>query len=253
MERSVPADRRVALMATCLCDAFYDDVARATVQVLEHLGCEVSFPPDQTCCGQPAYTAGDWEASRRVVRHCLRVFEGDRPVVTPAGSCASMFRHAALLAFEDRDELPAVESLARRTWELAEFVVDGLGVDRWPGRIEARAVLHRSCHSRGLGTLDAARTLLESIEGLELIEVGDPEQCCGFGGVFSVAFPNVSTSLGRLRVQELLDPWPDLVISPDMSCLLHQQGLAAHQGIEFPGRHVAQLLRDALASAGDLP
>ena len=123
------AGRRVQLMATCLCDAFHDDVARATVEVLEYLGCTVDFPDAQTCCGQPAFNAGDWPASRRVVRHTVRAFAGTVPVVVPSGSCTAMVVHGAPLAFEHEQDLPDVEALGRRTWELADFIVNALGVN----------------------------------------------------------------------------------------------------------------------------
>src|SRR5215213_3701545 len=132
--RSPITGKRVQLMATCLCDAFYDDVAAATVEVLEHLGVAVDFPEGQTCCGQPAFNGGDWAASRKVVRHTVRTFEGEAPVVVPSGSCAAMMFHGALLEFEKESDLPAVTALGQRTWELADFIVNALNVKTWPGR-----------------------------------------------------------------------------------------------------------------------
>jgi len=123
IERKLPLGKKVQLMATCLCDAFYDDAAVATVEVLEHLGLTVEFPEAQTCCGQPAFNAGDWAASRRVARHMVRTFEGELPVIVPSSSCAAMVFHGSLLAFEHEADLPEVEQLARRTWELADFIV----------------------------------------------------------------------------------------------------------------------------------
>src|SRR5580704_16626030 len=122
-ERAPVTNKRVQLMATCLCDAFHDDVAAATVEVLEFLGCMVEFPEGQTCCGQPAFNSGDWAASRRVVRHTLHTFAGADPVVVPSGSCAAMLFHGAALEFEDESDRPRVEALGRRTWELADFLV----------------------------------------------------------------------------------------------------------------------------------
>jgi L-lactate dehydrogenase complex protein LldE len=178
-------------MATCLCDAFYDDVARATVEVLEHLGVEVLFPEGQTCCGQPAFNGGDWPASRKVVRHTLRTFAGDVPVLLPSGSCAQMLRHGNPLQFEKENDLAEVESLAERTWEFSDFIVNALGVSKWPGRYEARIAFHRNCHNRGTGSEAASLTLLESIEGATVLPFGEAEQCCGFGGTFSVAFHHI--------------------------------------------------------------
>ncbi len=241
---------RVQLLATCLCDAFYDDLARATVEVLEHLGCVVEFPEGQTCCGQPAFNSGDWPASRRVVRHTVLTFDGDLPVVVPSGSCAAMLRHGAPLEFENESDRPAVQALGARTWELAEFIVHGLGVTAWPGRYEATVAFHRACHTRGTASTEAATRLLGSIAGLRLVAVGEAEQCCGFGGTFAVGFPNVSAGIGTLKLEHIRAAQPDVLVSTDMSCLMHLGGLAEKQGTPLPTRHFAQILRDALRQGG---
>lgn len=242
--------KRVQLMATCLCDAFHDDVAVATVQVLEHLGCTVDFPEGQTCCGQPAFNGGDWTSSRTVVRHTVRTFAGTDPVVVPSGSCAAMLFHGAELEFEHEPDLPQVQALGRRTWELADLIVNGLGVTTWPGRYPARIAFHRSCHTRGTRSGDAALTLLRAVEGVEVVPFGEGEQCCGFGGTFSVSFPNISTGMGELKLEHVRAANPDLLVSGDMSCLMHLSGLAEKEGKPIRVAHFAQVLRDALASAG---
>lgn len=244
------ADRRVQLMATCLCDAFYDDVARATVEVLEYAGCTVDFPAAQTCCGQPAFNGGDWQASRKVVRHAVQTFTGDTPVVVPSGSCAAMMFHGALIEFEKEPDLPEVAALGRRTWELADFLFNGLGLKTWPGRYDARIAFHRSCHSRGTPSGDASVALLSSIAGVTLATYGEPEQCCGFGGTFSVSFPNISAAMGSLKLEHIRASQPDVVVSGDMSCMMHQGGLAEKAGQPIRTQHLAQVLRDALKNAG---
>ena len=240
------APKRVQFMATCLCDAFYDDVARATVEVLEYLGVEVLFPEGQTCCGQPAFNGGDWPASRKVVRHTLRTFAGDVPVLLPSGSCAAMLRHGNPLQFEKESDLAAVESLAERTWEFADFVVNALGVKTWPGRYEARIAFHRNCHNRGTGSEAASLALLESIEGATVLPFGEAEQCCGFGGTFSVAFPNISSGMGTLKLDHIRAVKPDVLVSGDMSCMMHLGGLAQKAGEPVKTQHIAQVMRDAL-------
>jgi L-lactate dehydrogenase complex protein LldE len=161
-----PGDKRVQLMATCLCDAFYAEAAKSTVDVLEHAGCIVEFPEGQTCCGQPAFNGGDWANSRKVVRHTLDVFRGELPVIVPSGSCAAMVFHGSPLQFEKETDLPAVKQMAARTWELFDFLVNGLGITSWPGRFDARLAIHHSCHTRGTGPGDAMEKLLSSIEGV---------------------------------------------------------------------------------------
>ena len=245
-ERTPLTGRRVQLMATCLCDAFYDDVAAATVEVLEHAGVEVAFPEGQTCCGQPAFNGGDWPASRRVVRHTVRTFAGEDPVVVPSGSCAAMLFHGAVLEFEKEPDAPAVEALGRRTWELADYLVNGLGVRTWPGRYPARVAFHRSCHSRGTDSVAAALALLRSIAGVEVGEFGEAEQCCGFGGTFAVTFPHLSGAMGQLKLDHVRAAQPDVYVSGDMSCMMHLGGLAAREGRPIRTLHLAQVLRDAL-------
>ncbi|HEX3731025.1 MAG TPA: (Fe-S)-binding protein [Opitutaceae bacterium] len=245
-ERRPVTGKRVQLMATCLCDAFYDDVAAATVEVLEQLGCTVDFPEGQTCCGQPAFNGGDWPASRKVVRHTVQTFQGEDPVVVPSGSCAAMLFHGAVLEFEEEKDRPAVEALGRRAWELADFIVHGLGVTQWPGRYEATVALHRSCHTRGTKSSTAAATLLTSIAGLKLAEFGEGEQCCGFGGTFSVTFPHISSAMGDLKLEHIRAVKPDVLVSGDMSCMMHLAGLAEKEGAPIKTRHLAQVLRDAM-------
>ncbi len=249
-ERLPLTGRRVQLMATCLCDAFYDDVAKATVQVLEHLGCTVGFPEAQTCCGQPAFNGGDWPASRKVVRHTVKTFAGDEPVIVPSGSCAAMLFHGAPLEFEKEPDLPAVESLGKRAWELGDFIVNGLGVKTWPGRFDSTIAFHRSCHTRGTASSAAASTLFASIAGLKVVEFGEGEQCCGFGGTFSVSFPNISTAMGNLKLDHVRAAKPDILVSGDMSCLMHMGGLAEKEGKPLKNMHLAQVLRDALKNGG---
>lgn len=242
-----PTDKRVLLMGTCLCDAFYDDVARATVEVLEHLGVSVEFPDNQTCCGQPAFNSGDWVASRKVARHTASVFAGDLPVIVPSGSCAAMNFHGNTLQFEENPDA-SIDSLARRTWEVMDFIYNGLGIKKWPGKLNetTRIAFHRSCHSRGTGSGEATLKLLESIENAVVSPFGQAEQCCGFGGTFSVTFPHISGRMGSLKLDHIFETSPDILVSGDMSCLMHLTGLATTQGRPVKHLHAIQILRNSL-------
>jgi len=243
-------ERRVQLMATCLCDAFYADAARATVEILEYLGCQLEFPDGQTCCGQPAFNGGDWPASRKVVRHTVRTFAGTVPVIVPSGSCAAMMFHSAALEFEHEKDLPEIRAFGRRTWELADFIVNALGVKTWPGRCEARVAFHRACHTRGTQSSEAMHMLLSSVAGVTVLPFGESEQCCGFGGTFSVSFPHISSGMGGLKLDHIRAVQPDLLVSGDMSCLMHLAGLAEKEGKPLKTQHFAQVLRDALKNGG---
>ena len=242
-----PIAKRVLLMGTCLCDAFYDDTAKATVEILEHLGVTVEFPENQTCCGQPAFNSGDWNSSRKIALHTAKVFAGELPVIVPSGSCAAVHFHGNPLQFEKCPD-PLIDSLAHRTWEVIDFIVNGLGVKTWNGRFDkpTRIAFHRSCHLRGSNTADAVHTLLRSIENAEVIPFGQSEQCCGFGGTFSVTFPHISAQMGLLKLDHILEQSPDILASADMSCLMHINGLATRQGRAIRHQHVIQILRDTL-------
>lgn len=244
--------KQVQLMATCLCDAFFDDVACATVEVLEYLGCEVSFPENQTCCGQPAFNSGDWKTSRAVLRHVLKTFEGEEPIIVPSGSCAAMLFHGSLMEFEKEEDLPEVRKFAARSWELVDFIVNGLEVKTWPGSFPSKIAYHRSCHTRGTCSGPAALELFRSIDGLEVLPFGEGEQCCGFGGTFSVAFPHISSSMGLLKLEHVRETGVDMLVSSDMSCLMHMRGLSQKEGRPIKVMHSIQVLRDALKSAGKL-
>lgn len=247
-----PTGRRLQLMSTCLCDAFYADVAMATVEVLEYLGCEVEFPEGQTCCGQPAFNAGDWDSTRKVLRYTRSVFPGEDPIVLPSGSCKSMLGHGAQLAFENEADTAEQAAWSGRVWELCDYIVNARGVGEWPGRYTAKVSLHRSCHTRGSQSFESAVRLLSSIEGIELAPVGELEQCCGFGGTFSVSFPNISTNMGELKVKHLMEPQPDVIAAVDMACMMHFGGMMDRERISVPRLHVAQILRDSLRNTGEL-
>jgi len=237
---------KVLLMGTCLCDAFYADAAKATVQVLEHLGVEVIYPEDQTCCGQPAFNNGDWKSSRAVARHTMEVFKGDLPIIIPSGSCTAMHKHGNLLQFENEPDLDKAKDLGNRSYELLDYIVHELGITEWPGKLKARIAFHHSCHTRGSGTRPAAHQLLGSIDGVKLVEYGQGEQCCGFGGTFCVTFPHISGQMGTLKLDHLLELDPDYIVSADLSCMMHLGGLAEKQHRNIKYRHAAQILMYAL-------
>ncbi len=234
----------VRLMLTCLCDAFYGDVGIATVKVLEDCGCTVSFDTSQTCCGQPAFNAGDWTSARPVASRTVSLFgldeeEGD-PVVTPSASCAAMLRHGY--------SMMGVEC-APRVYELCEFVHDQAGRHSWGGSVKPRRVgFHRACHGRMMGFRDQQISLLSSIEGVETVEFGSQDQCCGFGGAFSMTHGKVSEGIGLEKLRQLELAGVEQVVSGDMGCVLHMQGLAARHNMDIRFAHVAQLMAEAIGA-----
>ncbi len=178
----------------------------------------------------------------------VNVFAGDDPVVVPSGSCAAMVFHGAPLEFEGETDLNEVKSLASRTWELADFLVHGLGVTKWEGKFPYRIAFHRSCHCRGTESVAASLQLLTSIADLEIVEFDEIEQCCGFGGTFAVSFPNISAAMGSLKVKQVMASQPDYLVSGDMGCLMHLGGIIEKQGLSVPRLHFAQVLRNAITN-----
>ncbi len=245
--------KRVNFMATCLCDAIFDDAAKAAVEVLRHFGAEVVLPQDQTCCGQPAFNSGDFASARKVLKSAFRAFsENDWPIVVPSASCAAMLFHSSKIAFrnESADERAEVDAFASRVWEFCDYLKNCLGVDKIGGAFSARIAVHNSCHSRGTPTPEALKSLLLSIDGVELVDFEGYDDCCGFGGTFSVVMPNISSELGLAKVNAISAAAPDIITAPDTSCLLHQKGIADKNGIDYPVMHAAQIFRDALKNGG---
>ena len=172
------AGRKVNFMATCLCDSIFSDAAKNAVQILKHFGAEVSLPHDQTCCGQPAFNSGDFASARKVLLSTMRAFGGNSdPIVVPSASCAAMLYHSSKIAFRESapDVREKVDAFARRVWEFCDFLVNVLGVEKIPGKYEAKVALHNSCHGKGSGTPAALKKLAESIDGLKTLDFDGSE------------------------------------------------------------------------------
>lgn len=242
---------KVALFVTCVADQVFPDTAVATVRVLEAAGAEVVFPPLQTCCGQPAITAGEPEAAARLARHHLDVFgaldAGDiDAIVAPSGSCAAMVcHHYPSLLPERRNES---EALAARTFELTQYLVDELGIDDIGSRIDATVTVHDACHGlRNLGLVHQTRRLVTAA-GATLVEMTEPDTCCGFGGVFSFGFPEVSTRLADSKLGHAATTSARYLVSGDLACLMHLDGRRRKIGPPTAPQpiHIADLLASGL-------
>jgi L-lactate dehydrogenase complex protein LldE len=242
----------VALFVPCYVDQLYPAVATATLRLLERYGCDVVFPEDQSCCGQPMANAGAADAARPLAERFLRVFSSPRYdfVVAPSGSCVSMVKH------QYRDLLPGHPEVARvgaRTFELCEFLHDVLGVRSISGRFAHVVGLHRSCHAqrelrlasgseRQVPPFDKVKTLLSTLDGIRLVEPTRTDECCGFGGTFAVTEEAVSCMMGRDRLADHERAGAEVITGVDMSCLMHLEGLARRERREVQVLHVAQVL-----------
>jgi L-lactate dehydrogenase complex protein LldE len=238
--------RRVSLFVTCLVDLLYPRVGLAAVALLEDAGVSVDFPRSQTCCGQPGFNAGYPDEARGVARSFLDAFEGSDAIVSPSGSCTAMVRsHYPHLFAGTRDEARA-RDLAGRTFELSEYLVDVLGVDRLQGSWEGRVTYHDSCHGlRELGLAGQGRRLLGGIDGLEVVEMAWPDRCCGFGGAFAVRMPDVATAMADDKLDQVEATGADVMVTGDAGCLMHLAGRMSRSRAAARPMHLATLLAEA--------
>jgi L-lactate dehydrogenase complex protein LldE len=237
--------RTVRLFVTCLVDTFFPQVGEAAATVLRRAGARVEFPRGQTCCGQPMFNAGLRADARGVAEHTLRVLEAaEGDVVMPSGSCAHMLRHNYAELFSDRPEwLRRARDLASRTYEFTEYLVDVLGVTDTNARWEGAIAYHPTCHlHRGLHVDRQPRTLLRNVRGAELRELPEAEDCCGFGGVFSVEHPEISTEMLRRKISNLETSRSPTLVVCDAGCLMHIQGGLKRSRQTQEVRHIAEVL-----------
>ncbi|MCS7221168.1 MAG: (Fe-S)-binding protein [Anaerolineae bacterium] len=228
----IPSLRRLAevhtvtLFVTCMVDMLYPEVGEATVSLLESLGLEVTFPEDQTCCGQPAYNAGYREDARTLALRFLDVFEGARVIVTPSGSCAAMIRHGYLdLLADDPVAFPRARALSERTWEFSQFLVEGLGAVDVGARFEGLVAYHDSCHlARALGVTRPPRELLRHVQGAQLVELPGHDECCGFGGLFAVKMPEISSAMLARKLNHIARCGANVIVTSDVSCMTQING-----------------------------
>jgi L-lactate dehydrogenase complex protein LldE len=212
--------------------------------VLERAGYAVDFPEDQTCCGQPAFNTGYRREARQVARHFLKVFRDAEYVVVPSGSCTSMIAHHFRELFhKDPESLRAVETLTPRVWEFSQFLLEVAHVDDVGARLDDVVTYHDSCHAlREFGIQDGPRRLLAHVRGLELREMDAAAECCGFGGTFSVKFPEVSGGMARTKIDSILRTGAKTVVSVDSSCLMQIQGALSRAALPVRTMHLAEVL-----------
>jgi L-lactate dehydrogenase complex protein LldE len=226
---------RVSLFITCLADTLYPEVGRATVTILERLGCWVDFPPQQTCCGQMHLNTGYPEQAGDLVRGFAATFAGAEAVVVPSGSCTAMLRH-----HHDR-VAPGVDMPP--VYELSEFLVDVLGVTDVGATFPHSVAYHPTCHSlRLLGVGSRPYQLLSEVRGIELRALPRAEECCGFGGTFAVKNADTSSAMGHDKVAAVVGTGAEFVCTSDASCLMHIGGVAAKEKAPLRTAHLAEIL-----------
>lgn len=234
---------KVSLLVTCLGDVLFPRVGTATVRLLRRLGVEVDFPTAQTCCGQPHFNSGYHDEARQLARHTIVTFAGSQQVVVPSGSCAAMVkREFPELLHEDPLWHARALDLAARTHELAMFLVHVLGVEDVGARFPARATYHMACHLRALGVLGEPERLLRQVRDLELLPLERFDECCGFGGSFSVRYPGISGAMVNDKAAFIEQTAADVVIATDAGCLMNIGGCLRRRGGKVRTMHLAEVL-----------
>ena len=233
----------VQLFIPCFVDQLFPKTAFNMVEVLEKAGCNVHYNTNQTCCGQPAFNAGFWDQSKDVCSKFIKDFQGDDYVVTPSASCAGFIKNYYSKLFDNSSLHNVVKDLSRRTFELSEFLVKVLQVEKHGAALKGKATYHDSCAGlRECKIKREPRILLANVAGLELIEMNDVETCCGFGGTFAVKFEPISIAMADQKVNHALATGAEYIISTDLSCLMHLEGYIQHKGLTLKTMHIADVL-----------
>ncbi len=244
----MPTDRpslsRVGFFATCLVDIMRPRVGFASVELLERAGCVVGVPRNQSCCGQPAYNNGDEANSVAIARQVIHAFENFDYVVLPSGSCAAMIiDHYPRLFRNELGWLARSRDLSARTWELTRFLVEVMGLDSVDARYKGLCAYHDSCSGlRELCIRKQPRKLLSSVKDLTIVELQDRDVCCGFGGTFSIKYPEISERMVSNKVADLERSDADTVTGGDLGCLLNIAGRLSRQGKVVKVLHIAEIL-----------
>ncbi|MFN8426902.1 MAG: (Fe-S)-binding protein [Anaerolineales bacterium] len=236
---------RIQLFVTCLVDSFYPQTGEAVVSILRRLGIGVDFARDQTCCGQPPFSAGLHAEARPLAQHIIEVFEkttGD--IVMPSGSCAHMMKHNYLELFrDDLAWLPRAQALANRVFEFTEYLVDKLGVTDVGARWDGVLTYHPTCHAlRGMRIDRQPRALLANVKGATIVELPAAEDCCGFGGIFSVEHPELSAELLKRKISNLENSESPTLVLLEAGCRMHIAGGLHRQKKQQRIVHIAEVL-----------
>jgi L-lactate dehydrogenase complex protein LldE len=236
---------RAQLFLTCLGDQFYTQTIQSMTHLLERLGVELSFPPEQTCCGQPHFNNGFESQAREVARNFLRAFgRSDAPIVGPSGSCVSMVKHHYPELFPaGTPEHALAADIAARTYEFTEYLVNILKITDVGAVYPHKVTYHASCHYlREMGLKTEAKALLNAVKGLEFIPLNEEETCCGFGGAFTVTYPEVSRSMMENKVKNILASGADTVVTCEPGCLMNVAGGLHKAGSNIKAMHIVDLL-----------
>ena len=245
--------RRVELFVTCVVDNLYPETGEAALRVLRALGTDVTFNPAQTCCGQPAFNTGYWNDAKPLARRFLDQYDGTVPVIMPSGSCAAMVRHYYRQLFaDDPVNRRRAGLLAPNIYEFTEYVVDQCGIEALSSLPETdpprvKVAFHESCHAkRELGIDTQPKSLLDTLAHCERVDLFQSEVCCGFGGTFSVKYPDISGAMLSDKLDAIEASGADVVTACDSSCLMHIGGGLQKRGSAVRTAHIAELIAESI-------
>ncbi len=233
----------VQIFIPCFVDQLFPETGFNMIKVLEKAGCVVSYNPNQTCCGQPAFNAGFVNESRTVAEKFLRDFSQPGYIVAPSASCVGFIRNYFPDLFENTSKANQERSVGPRVYEFSEFLTEVLNVTDFGAELNAKATYHDSCAAlRECKIKEGPRKLLKNVKGLHITEMPDNETCCGFGGTFSVKFDSISTAMADQKITNALSTGAGLILSTDLSCLMQIDGVIRKKGIELKTMHLADVL-----------
>lgn len=239
-----PKPERVYFFGTCLIDMAYPEAGMAAIRLIQREGVEVVFPPEQSCCGQPAYNSGFPEEARRVAEKQMDVFSKPYPIVVPSGSCAGMMRHHYPRLFQDDPVLRArAAAFSERVFELTEFLVHVLDIQFEDRGAPVTVTWHSSCHAaREMGVVEDSKSLIRRLRNVTLVTLENEHQCCGFGGTFSVKQPEISAAMVADKIEDIQNTGASEVLGGDCGCLMNITGAMGQRKIPITGRHLAEFL-----------
>lgn len=234
---------KITLFIPCFIDACFPQAGASAVEILERLGHTIDYPKELTCCGQPAFNSGYWEETKEVAIPVIKRLKDAEVIVITSGSCGAMLKNFYLQLFAGTEHEETAKIVSAKTYEFTDFLVSKLGVTDLGARFPHRITFHDGCHGlRELGIKQQPRQLLAHVQGLELVEMGEAETCCGFGGTFSAKFPMISSAMGENKIGSALETGAEYIVSNDSSCLMHQQGLIDRQKKPLRTLHIAEVL-----------
>jgi len=234
---------KVQLFIPCFVDQLYPQTAFNMVKVLEKACCNVEYNTNQTCCGQPAFNAGFWDEAKSVAAKFIKDFDNTGYIVAPSASCVGFVRNYYSGLFENSSQHNLVKDLSKRIFEFTEFLMDVLQIENFGAELNAKATYHDSCAGlRECKIKEGPRKLLKKVKGLELIEMSETETCCGFGGTFAVKFDAISNAMADQKIHHALETGASHIISTDLSCLMHLEGIITKKKLPLKTMHIADVL-----------